>query len=317
MTTTTEPTPATTESAPGWLDVRSNGRHRVKTEPAAAPEWTRPVTFVLVVVAALAAWLLLFLGPLSALRESHAQSTLYATFRGQLASGEHPPPPFAPGSVLREGDPVAVLSIPSIGITRMVVVEGTRSKDLELGPGHLPGSVLPGEAGVSGIYGRAFGYGGPFRKIHQLLPGATIDVTTGQGHSTYTVVDARGPGQPIPGKLGVSRGVLTLVTAANNGWHNLWVPTHAIYVDATITGTPGADATSTQPVTADLAMKSDTSNLVVLVLWLQLLFVAVLGLVWAATRWSRRQVWTVGVPIVVAVLWGVSLQFTQLLPNLL
>ena len=29
---------------------------------------------------------------------------------------------------------------------------------------------------------------------------------------------------------------LTLVTAQNDGWRNLWVPKHAIYVDASING---------------------------------------------------------------------------------
>jgi hypothetical protein len=57
--------------------------------------------------------------------------------------------------------------------------------------------------------------------------------------------------------------------------------------------------------------------LVVLVLWLQLLLVSSLALVWAATRWGSRQAWTVGVPVIAGVLWGASLEFTRLLPNLL
>lgn len=289
----------------------------IESSAAPAPAWSRLLVAVLVILATLAAWLVLFLGPLSALAESHAQSTLYSKFRGQLASGVTPPPPFAPGSTLHNGDPVAVLSIPAIGMSRDVVVEGSRSRDLEAGPGHWPGTALPGEAGSSVVLGRAFGYGGPFRKIAALTPGDTISVTTGQGRFTYRVVDSRGPGQPIPGVLGTAKAELTLVTADNGGWRSLWVPSHAIYVDAVIKGTPAADAPTAVPSAADAPMRSDTSNLIVLVLWLQLLLVATLALVWAATRWSRRQVWLVGTPVIIAVLWGVSLQFTALLPNLL
>lgn len=299
------------------LEARPDGRHRLQQRAAPQPGWVSPVSFGFATLAALAAWMLLFLGPMSALKEGHEQSTLYAKFRGSLASGVTPPAPFAPNSVLHEGDPVAILSIPAIGMSREVVVEGTTSKDLESGPGHWPGTVLPGEAGVSGMLGRAFGYGGPFSNIGKLKPGDDVYVTTGQGRYTYTVVDARGPGQPIPGSLAAAKAQLTLVTAANNGWHNLWVPTHAIYVDTVIKGTPGADATGSTPVSADAPMKSDTSNLIELVLWLQLMLIAVLALVWSATKWPRRQVWVVGAPVIIAVLWGVSLTFTQLLPNLL
>jgi sortase A len=202
-------------------------------------------------------------------------------------------------------------------MSREVVVEGTRSGDLEAGPGHLPGTVLPGQAGVSTLLGRAFGYGGPFRHIGSLKPGDPITVTTGQGVYHFAVVDARGPGQPIPGSLSLAASRLTLVTAANNGWRNLWVPTHAIYVDAVLQGKAGGVTAGTVPTVADSPMKNDTGGLIVLVLWLQLLLVSALAVVWAATRWGQRQAWTVGVPVLLAVLWGASLEFTRLLPNLL
>jgi sortase A len=281
------------------------------------PPWVRLLTVCLCIVAGLAAWIALFLGPLSGLKEAHAQSTLYATFRGQLASGVTPPPPFAPGSVLRAGDPVAVLDIPAIGMHRTVVVEGTTSGNLESGPGHLPGTVLPGETGVSTLLGRAFGYGGPFSRVGSLKPGDAITATTGQGTYHFVVVDSRGPGQPIPGSLAAASSRLTLVTAANQGWRNLWVPTHAIYVDAVLHGTAGGVAAGTAPSEADSPMKGDPGGLIVLVLWLQLLLVAALAVVWAATRWGQRQAWTVGVPVLLAVGWVASLAFTRLLPNLL
>jgi sortase (surface protein transpeptidase) len=269
----------------------------------------------LCITAVLATWLVLFLGPLSALKEGRAQSTLYAKFRGELASGVVPP--FAPNSSAHRGNPVAILSIPSIGMSREIVVEGTTSGDLENGPGHLPGTVLPGEVGVSTLMGRAFGYGGPFSAIHSLKPGAAITVTTGQGTYHFVVVDARGPGQPIPGSLGSAKSRLMLITAANNGWSNLWVPTHAIWVDAVLRGRAAPVAPGLAAAPADLPMHGNTGALTPLVLWLQLLLIVVVGLFFALRRWNGRQVWVVGVPVIIAVLWGASLQFTQLLPNLL
>jgi sortase A len=212
---------------------------------------------------------------------------------------------------------VAVLSIPAIGVHRTVVVAGTRSGDLESGPGVLPGSVLPGEVGVSVIMGRAFSYGGPFRRVGSLAAGDAINVTTGQGTYRYTVLDSRGPGQSIPRSATSAASRLTLITAANGGWQDLWVPTHAIFVDAALKGTPGGVAPGVVPVSADQPMQADSGSLVALVLWLQLLLISALLVVWAAVSWGRRHAWTLGVPVIVGGMWGVSLEFTKLLPNLL
>jgi sortase A len=281
------------------------------------PPWLTPVTVGLMIAALLAAWVALYLGPLGGLQEARDQSIGYGTFREELASGVNPPPPFAPGTTLRAGDPVAVLNVPAIGLKNTVVFEGTTSADLERGPGHLPGTVLPGESGISTLLGRAVAFGGPFGALTKLRSGDAITVTTGQGTYHYSVVDVRGPGQPIPSALASAPSRLMLITAANNGWRNLWVPTHAIYVDAVIQGKAGAIAQVTTAASADLPMHSDTSGLFQLVLWLQLLFLASFALAWSSMRWGRWQLWIVGVPAVVAVLWGVSGQFAALLPNLL
>lgn len=304
--------PATTD----LIDRRTESRPR-RVARESAPLWVFPVQTGLVILALLAAWFVLFIGPLSALYESHAQSTLYASFRGQLSSFTPPPPPFAGHTLLAEGDPVAVIDAPAAGIRGDVVVEGTRSIDLQKGPGHLPGTVLPGEAGVSTLLGRAFGFGGPFAGLPNLRPGDPITVTTGQGTYHFTVYDVRAPGQPVPGALASVASRLTLITAANHGWSNLWVPTHAIYVDAVLKGQASPDAPGTASVASDAPMQGDSSGLTVLVLWLQLLLVSVVAVTWAGLRWGIWQAWLVGVPVLVAVLWAVSLQFTQLLPNLL
>jgi sortase A len=50
------------------------------------------------------------------------------------------------------GTPVARLVIPVIGLDE-IVIEGVGDEELNAGPGHLPGSVLPGEQGNAVISG--------------------------------------------------------------------------------------------------------------------------------------------------------------------
>ncbi|HVY08631.1 MAG TPA: class E sortase [Mycobacteriales bacterium] len=282
---------------------------------------TRYTSVVLAALAGLAAWLLLFVFVFSALIEHHNQSVAYSRLREKLALGTVAPfgHDATTGRILKlhDGEPFGLISAPSIGMHRVVFVEGTTSADLQSGPGHLPGTVLPGEAGVSTLLGRSTAYGAPFRKITSLHPGDAVNVTTGQGTYQFTVVDVRGPGQPIPGTLATATSRLTLLTAQRGGWGELWAPTHAVYVDATLTGgKASAIAPGTAPTAADAPMQGDSAGLVPLVLWLQgLVLVAVASAV-LGRRWGTKQTWLVGVTLGVAMLWGASGALLQLLPNL-
>ena len=95
-----------------------------------------------------------------------------------------PPPP--------EGEPVGIIGIPKIGL-QSVIVEGVSKADLKKGPGHYPGTALPGQAGNAGIAGHRTTYGAPFNRIDELVPGDEIKVATAQGEFTYEVIPA--PGQ--------------------------------------------------------------------------------------------------------------------------
>ena len=84
------------------------------------------------------------------------------------------------------GDPVGVLVIPRIGLDQ-VVVEGVQAAQLAVGPGHYPGTALPGQAGNAGVAGHRTTHGAPFYSLDRVRPGDPIVVTTVQGRFTYRV----------------------------------------------------------------------------------------------------------------------------------
>lgn len=105
----------------------------------------------------------------------------------EVDSATAPPMPAPP-----EGEPVGIIDIPKIGL-QSVIVEGVSKADLKKGPGHYPGTALPGQAGNAGIAGHRTTYGAPFNRIDELAPGDEIKVATAQGQFTYKVIAA--PGQ--------------------------------------------------------------------------------------------------------------------------
>jgi len=102
------------------------------------------------------------------------------------AVGVRPVPPTAEPAV---GQPVGTLVVPAIGLDQ-VVVEGTGPAQLAAGPGHYPGTPLPGEEGNAGIAGHRTTHGRPFYDLNALVSGDPITVTTLQGTFHYVVVRA-------------------------------------------------------------------------------------------------------------------------------
>lgn len=102
------------------------------------------------------------------------------------------PTPDEPSShpEIKNGDPVARLQIPAIGVDK-VVVSGVLTGDLEHGPGHYPATPLPGELGNAGIAGHRTTYGSPFSDLDQLQPGDQIIVTTTAGRFRFDVIGAK------------------------------------------------------------------------------------------------------------------------------
>ena len=84
------------------------------------------------------------------------------------------------------GDPVGELVIPRISLDQ-VIVEGVQTTQLSLGPGHYPGTALPGQRGNAAVAGHRTTHGAPFNSLADLRPGDAIVVTTLQGRFIYRV----------------------------------------------------------------------------------------------------------------------------------
>lgn len=88
------------------------------------------------------------------------------------------------------GASIGIIEIPKIGL-RQFMVEGVSKADLKKGPGHYPGTPMPGQAGNASIAGHRTTYGAPFNRIDELLPGDPIIVYTLQGRFRYEVMAPR------------------------------------------------------------------------------------------------------------------------------
>jgi sortase A len=256
-----------------------------------------------------------YLFGLSHISESRAQAGMFKNFVAQLAGGTAPVNPTitnANGSVspLPEGTPVAVLNIPQIGLHDVVVVEGTSSRDLALGPGHTVSSALPGQTGLSVIYGKAVTYGAPFAHLMQLNRGDRFTVTTGQGTATYQVESFGTSTRPAPAD---STNRLVLETAASG-----FFPSTAVQVSADLVSAPETNPDDWPDIPSDeVDMASDAGGgLVPLTLWSQALLLAVIIATFGVYRWSRWRTYLLMTPVVLALTWCVYENLACLLPNL-
>jgi sortase A len=268
---------------------------------------------VLYAFSALMIWAVIYALLFGALQETRTQTVMYAKFRQELA-GEVAPI----GAPIKPGTPVALLEIPRLGL-RDVVVEGTSSGDLLKGPGHRADSPLPGEYGVSVIYGRAATFGAPFGRLDKLKTGDSITVTDGAGTFQYTVKDVRRAGSPLPQPIGANASRLTLASAAADGWRAVLAPSSPLYVDADMQGTAAAEPGGRPAVVAgsEKLMGVDSGALDDLVHWLFLFLLTAAAAAWAFARWGRWQTWIIAAPTVGAALWLVSETAMRLLPNAL
>jgi LPXTG-site transpeptidase (sortase) family protein len=289
---------------------------QVHDDPAQGGALLAVARVTLLVVAAVAIGVALNLVLVSRLEQSATQFKEIGQLRYQFAAVIGPSGPRQGHKILALGTPMAVLTIPSLGV-KEVVDEGTNSQVLEAGPGHLPSTVFPGGLGTSVIYGRAGAYGGPFAHISQLHKGARILVTVQNGPVNtvvYRVADVRTAGQKVPA-IGRGGARLTLVTAKES----MFVPSGAVYVDANIVGsalpTSRPVVKGTDLPANELPLRGDTGSVWLLFVWLFVLVVVVGCGLWTWTRKGHMRAWIVFLAPVALVGYFVANQIAVLLPN--
>jgi sortase A len=254
---------------------------------------------------------------LSPLSHSVAQNGLRTAFASQTSQAT------APTSerdyldqVLADGAPVAQLVIEKLGINE-IVVEGTDSNTMRAGVGHRRDTVLPGQEGMTVLFGRAWTYGAPFAELSKLKVGDEITTYTGQGKSTYKITGIRRAGDKglAPVKAGTNH--LVLVSAEGE----FFMPRSILRVDAELEGKAfetGLRVTKWGSIPAEgRELGVDTRYLWVLGLTLLgLAIVQVLGRL-SIKRFGRAKAWLVFAPLAAFTLLLTIDQATRLLPNLL
>lgn len=138
---------------------------------------------------------------------------VFARHDGHPGSGTDP---------VRLGDALALLHIPRLGAHyRFAVVEGVGPAELRKGPGHYPGTALPGQLGNFVLSGHRTTYAAPFNRIDQLRRGDDIVVDARDARYTYEVTrkEVVDPGEvdvvdPVPGHPGrrPTTAVMTMTT---------------------------------------------------------------------------------------------------------
>ena len=109
---------------------------------------------------------------------------------------------------LVRGGPVARLLIPAIDLDE-IVVEGVGPIELNAGPGHYPGSALPGETGNAIISAHRDRH---FRRMGEIEIGTTIRTETRAGVTEWVVTERRIVSRDAPALFQESEATLTLTT---------------------------------------------------------------------------------------------------------
>ena len=114
----------------------------------------------------------------------------------------------APQPAPADGTPIGRLVIPRIDLDE-IVLEGIETEDLDAGPGHLPGSVLPGERGNSIVSAHRDRH---FNHFDALKVGDTVVTESRIGKTTWVIVSQRVVDKDARALFRTSDTTLTLTT---------------------------------------------------------------------------------------------------------
>jgi sortase A len=131
------------------------------------------------------------------------------------------------------GQPFALIRVPAFGPTwKFAIVQGTALPQLALGPGHVPGTGLPGQRGNFVVAAHDITAGNPFRHLATLRKPDKVYVYTRTHRYEYAVqservvrytnvsVEAPVPGHPgqAPGRARITLITCTPVTLEFTPW---------------------------------------------------------------------------------------------------
>ncbi len=234
-----------------------------------------------------------------------------------------------PSAEPADGQPVGIIEIPKIGLER-VIVQGVSKADLKKGPGHYPGTPLPGQAGNSGIAGHRTTYGAPFNRIDELSPGDQVLITTPQGRFTYKVIP--GPGSDQAPYVVKPTDVSVLLDKGDNritltACHPKYSAKQRIIVNAVLSSEPAAaapvstSASSSKPKVVQAAqldegLGGDTSALPVAIAFVAAALVVGLLAWFLGRRGHKWLLYALATPIVLALVWGSYVYLDRYLPSL-
>jgi len=114
---------------------------------------------------------------------SPATTTSTSTVPATLPNPESPP---ADPRAVETLTQVGTIEIPKIGVSK-AIYEGITLTTLDHGPGHWPGTAMPGQPGNVVIAGHRVSHDHPFRNIDQLVVGDDVILTTADGRFDYKV----------------------------------------------------------------------------------------------------------------------------------
>jgi sortase A len=203
------------------------------------------------------------------------------------------------GLHLKDGQPIALLEIPALGL-HQVVVKGTSSTDLLEGPGLMPDTALPGTRGNAVIAGRRSTAGAPFANLLSLQRGDRITVVTSLGSFKYSV---RSVGTALSGGRdpisSTAAAQLTLVTS-----NPPLLATGRAYVVSTLVSKPvDAPLPKTPPNQSQRGLSGDASAIFPALVWGCFFVLSLFAVIAAYRRW-RDRVWAIyllSTPIVLTI----------------
>src|SRR5437660_873082 len=103
------------------------------------------------------------------------------------AAAARPAPPPGPISIdFGARNAIGRVEIPKVGVSQPMF-EGVGLDVLANGPGHWPGTAMPGDNGNAVVAGHRVTHTHPFLDIDQLNPGDEVIFTTGAGRFVYAV----------------------------------------------------------------------------------------------------------------------------------